>query len=64
MPTVEAETEEMLRLFRRALPVPAGRLVGAGDGWQARNGYDVAVVVDGSGLSQLAHRRAWHRPTM
>ena len=57
---VEAEPEEMLSLLRRALPIPAGRLVGASDGRQPRDGYDVAVLIDGTGLSQLAHRRACH----
>jgi len=47
---VEAEAEEMLNLLCWAPPVPAGRLVGAGDGRQARDGYDVAVLIHGSGL--------------
>jgi len=57
---VEAAPEEMLSLLRRAPTIPAGRLVGADDGGQPRNGYDVAVLIDGSGFSQLAHRRACH----
>jgi hypothetical protein len=61
---VEAEPEEMLGLLRRTPPIPAGRLVGAGNGWQARDGYDVTVLIDGPGLSQLAHRGACHRSTM
>ena len=48
---VEAKAEEMLRLLRRAPPVPARRLVGAGYSWQAGDGYEVAVLVDGTGLS-------------
>src|SRR5262249_39184095 len=54
---VEAEAKEMLSLLRRAPEVPAGRLVGVGEGWQARNSYDVPVLIDGSGLSQLGHPR-------
>ena len=57
---VEAEPEEMLSLLRRAPRVPAGRLAGAGDRWQARDDYDVAILIDGSGLSQLSHRGASH----
>src|SRR6516162_9875648 len=53
---VEAEAEQMLSPLRRAPPTPAGRLVATGDRRKARNGYDVAVRVDGSGLSQPAHR--------
>ena len=52
---VEAEAEEMLNLLCWAPSVPAGRLVGAGDGWAPDN-YDVPIPIDGSGLSQLAHR--------
>jgi hypothetical protein len=51
--TVEAEPEEMLSLLCGAPPIPAGRLAGASDGWQARDGYDVAVPINGVGLSQL-----------
>ena len=40
---VKAEPEEMLSLLCGTPPVPAGRLVRAGDGWQARDGYNVAV---------------------
>jgi len=60
---VEAEAEEVLGLFCRAPPLPAGRLVGAGDRWQARDDYDVAVLIYDSGLSQPARRRACPRPT-
>ena len=64
MHAIETEAEEVLGLLRRAPPIPAGRLVGAGDGWQTRDGYEVTVLIDGTGLSQLAHRRTWHRPSM
>ena len=52
---VEAEAKEMLKLFRCAPPIPAGWLVGSGDGGQARYCNDVAVLVNSTGLSQLAH---------
>jgi hypothetical protein len=41
----------MLSLLRRAPPLPAGRLVGAGKSRQARDGYDIAVLINGAGLS-------------
>jgi hypothetical protein len=52
---IEAKAEEMLNLLRRAPSVPAGRLVCTRDRQQAWDGYDVAVRIDGAGLSQLAH---------
>ena len=58
------EAKKMLDLLRCTPPVPGGRLVGAGDHWQVRDGYDVAILVDGTGLSQFAHRRARHEPSM
>jgi hypothetical protein len=61
---VEAEPKEVLGLFCRAPPVPSARLVGARDRRQPWDGYDFTVLINGSGLSQLAHRRTWHRPTM
>jgi hypothetical protein len=44
---VEAEPEKVLGLFCRALPIPAGRLVATGDGRQARNSYNVPVLING-----------------
>jgi hypothetical protein len=55
---VEAKAEEMLDLLRRTPSVPAGRLMCTRDRRQARDGYDVAVWIDGAGLSQLADRGA------
>jgi len=62
--TVEAEVEKVLGFFCRAPALPASRLVGAGDGRQPRNGYDDAVLINGAGLSQLAHPRARHHRGM
>ena len=64
MYAVKTEPKEMLDLLRGTPPIPAGRLVGASDGWQARDGYEVTVLVNRTGLSQLAHRRACHCSTM
>jgi hypothetical protein len=50
-----------LQLFES---VPAGRLLCTRDRWQARDGYDLAVRIDGAGLSQLAHSATCHRPSM
>ena len=61
---VETHTKQMLDLICCTPPVPAGWLVGASDRSQARDGYDIVVLINGSGLSQLAHRRAWHGLTM
>jgi hypothetical protein len=55
---VEGHAEEMRDLLGVTPSVPAGLLVGAGGGRQARDGYDVAVVIYGYGLSQLADRGA------
>jgi hypothetical protein len=52
--TVEAKAEEMLSLLGGTPSVPAGRLMCTYDRRQARDGYDVAVRIDGTGLSQLA----------
>ena len=61
---VETEAQEMLNLLCWSPPLPAGWLVGSGKGWQARDSYDIAVLIDGAGLSQPAHRRACHRASM
>jgi hypothetical protein len=53
---VEAHAEQMLDLLGVTPSVPAGRFVGAGDGRQARDGYDVATWIDGAGLSQPVDR--------
>ena len=47
---VQREAKQMLNLLCGTPPVPAGRLVAASDGWQPRDGYDVAVLIHGSGL--------------
>jgi hypothetical protein len=54
----------MLDLLGSRPPVPAGRPVGAGDGRQARDGYDVSVLIDRAGLGQPAHERACHGRSM
>ena len=64
MHAVETEAQEMLNLLCWSPPLPAGWLVGSGKGWQARDSYDIAVLIDGAGLSQPAHRRACHRASM
>src|SRR5215469_18158963 len=49
----EAEAEEMLNLVCRTPSVPAGRLVGAGDGRKPRDGHEAPILIDGAGFSQL-----------
>jgi hypothetical protein len=61
---VEADAEQVLNLLRVTPSDPAGRLVCTRDRRQARDGYDVAVWIDGAGLSQLAQRGTCHRPSM
>src|SRR5215469_16207299 len=51
---VEAHVEQMLSLLCRTPTVPARRLIGASDRWQPRDGYEIAVLVNSTGLSQLA----------
>jgi hypothetical protein len=57
---VETEAKEMLNLLGGTPTVPAAWLIGASDGWQPRDGYETAVLVNCASLSQLAHRRACH----
>jgi hypothetical protein len=61
---VEAHAEQVLNLLRVTPSDPAGRLVCTRDRRQARDGYDVAVWIDGAALSQLAQRGTCHRPSM
>jgi hypothetical protein len=41
---------------------PPQTAVSARGGWQARDRYDVAVLIDACGLAQPAHRGAGHDP--
>ena len=64
MHAVEAEAQQVLDLLGVAPSLPARRLVGAGYARQPRDGYEIAILIDGADLARSAQRRACHHPSM